>query len=1147
MARSQRIGVRRCVLVLIVAAAQGAGFGADARAPVEIFVSPSAGADANPGTSPSAALKNVKAAIGRAKPGDTVTLLSGWYEGGVVLKPGNRDRPIVLRAARRGRAFIGRPRVVTGLQPETGLEYTYAAPAHEAPPTLIESDTMVMLRQMAARMDVEELAGTYCFDETARMLYVHPSDSAGVAHHLYRATSPGVGIRLANHTVVEGLVVTGFGEAAISGRALVGAQVRDCALYGNGYGIAIWGGSDCVIRGNEVWSNRPSYGAGAQIFMGASPKAERMLVEGNFVHDSPKIGVRFYGAVANDCALRENLIFNNGAGFAYKVAEGRGNVAEGNVSFNKGGDLSAPVMRRNTYGQPVYRDTTHHQGDGSDLEVGALKTDPKFVDPAHHDYRLQSDSPMRGTGPDGAGLGAHPYDGSVVFVRPDGDDSRDGRSVASAWETLRHAARSLEPGQTLYIAPGRWREPLVLANVNGQPGTPTLIRVRGRGTATLPGIGIEGCTHLRIDGLRVAAAEGVGITVAKSKGIDLDHCAVYEGKSAGVSVAGSKGVSLDSCAIYANAGPGLDVGEDCSDVALTSSVIARNAGPQIRLKSRIPKWYSEFNAFERSADGGILGCIGEASAGDLGAWRELSGTDATSIEAASLPLAAPAAGDFRVRSGSPLAHAGRYARAVGPDGLAAAERTRRRPFERIQVISTTRTSANIAYWTPGRVCGTVIEWGETPEYGNRHDRASWKYGEYETCHTVSLLGLAPEKTYHFRLGLRDFPVQVEGEALTHAQATWSQERTFTTAGKDPEPRQLHVSLGGDDRQDGLSPQNAWRTLHKAAREARAGDTVTIAPGRYPELLRPLQTGTSEDRRITFRAERPLTVSLDGGYVRSRREGRSHCIQIQSKAYVTIENLACEKVKNHDNGGYRGGLGYSGLIGVSGSAGIEIRNCVLDGRYRYMGGLWIFEAGKMPGVPDSVVPLTVTDSLLLHGWRCMGIHTLRPCVFRNNAFVRGQTGMITILGAPPGGVVLRNNILQSLIKMKRGLPIFRYGKPEQYDSDYNCFAWDPENTIRKVMNESGRGGLKVWRGKCGEDRHSIEGDPGYPLSAMMAFGSGGQPGRAHPGLHGLSQAPLKVEDLLLPRNSPCLGKGEAEEDIGPRWRKFGLKGEVELRR
>jgi hypothetical protein len=34
-----------------------------------------------------------------------------------------------------------------------------------------------------------------------------------------------------------------------------------------------------------------------------------------------------------------------------------------------------------------------------------------------------------------------------------------------------------------------------------------------------------------------------------------------------------------------------------------------------------------------------------------------------------------------------------------------------------------------------------------------------------------------------------------------------------------------------------------------------------------------------------------------------------------------------------------------------------------------------------------------------------------------------------------------------------------------------------------------------------------------------------------------QTPLTVKDMLLPPDSPCRGKGEKGEDIGPRWQRF----------
>ncbi|MBC8445662.1 MAG: DUF1565 domain-containing protein [Chloroflexi bacterium] len=100
------------------------------RGPANLFVSSSTGDDSNTGTKRTEPLRSIKAAMLRAKPGSTITLLPGWYEGGIVLPPGTEGRPLTLRAERRGRVFIGRPRILSGFQRAEGWEYTYHEQSH---------------------------------------------------------------------------------------------------------------------------------------------------------------------------------------------------------------------------------------------------------------------------------------------------------------------------------------------------------------------------------------------------------------------------------------------------------------------------------------------------------------------------------------------------------------------------------------------------------------------------------------------------------------------------------------------------------------------------------------------------------------------------------------------------------------------------------------------------------------------------------------------------------------------------------------------------------------------------------------------------------------------------------------------------------
>ncbi|MFN2352079.1 MAG: right-handed parallel beta-helix repeat-containing protein, partial [Kiritimatiellia bacterium] len=1074
------------------------------------------------GTAPSEPLRSVPAAVERAQPGTVITLLPGRYAGGIVLNPGAPGRPITLRGACRGRVIIGEPpALITGWTRVDGLEYTYVADTKLDLQSLMESSTGRQLRPMPSLLDVEELAGTFYHDVAAGKIYLHPSDSESAERHLYIVPSPtGLGILLADHTVVEDLVLTGMGNAAIRGNDPTNAVVRHCLAYGNGYAVELRGGRDCVISGNHFWANVPKYAAGSQVYV-TKPRALGIVIENNLVYDSSKSGVRFYdvGEVVKDCVLRGNIIKGS---YSKGVPRDQGLHAENNVSLSS---LWAHAGGHNTYGfspRPEYIKQT-------DLLMN--NRDWHFADPAYMDYRLQADSPARGAAPDGSDRGAFPYDASVVFVSPDGDDSAAGTAQATAWRTLRQAVSALRPGHTLYLEPGAWDETLVLEGLHGEKTNPIRIRVRGRGRAVLSELRIRDCANLELEGLGLAGDAAV-IEVRGSHGIVLRRCWVTRAApGAGIVVGASRHVTLEHCAV-AGGGVGLLLDES-HDVELVSSLLAA-AGAQIELRGDTRDFWSEYNAFAISSGGAPLAATPAGVSATLEEWRALRGMDLASHVASIDDFVDSYRGDFRARAGRPPSYGGRYEKPVGPHEVLLPA-VSRQAIERVEVVSTTRTSANITYWTPGRVTGTLIEWGKTPEYGESYDRAERARGEYETFHTVSLLGLEPETTYHFRVGFRDHHTEEDQgdnesadiDMAAETPLVWSADYSFTTAAADPEPRLLYVASDGDDARDGLSATTAWRSLHKAAREARAGDTVTIAPGRYLELLRPLQTGTSEQGRITFRAERPLTVFLDGGFD-GDGTGRSHAVQLMSKSFITLENLVFEKARNHDNGGYRGWPGYAGLVRISGSTGVELKACVMEGRHRFMVGLVAEGLGTMPGAPPAAAPLMVSDSLFIGNWFSFFVGGRGPNHFHHNAIVRSRL-LMAAFSAP---TELRNNIYQSLGENKWGSNLFV--GVDRMDSDYNCFGWDQQNEHRVVAwlgrrpSRTAVRGLQGWQEEFGQDPHGIEADPGYPLSAQVNFGGSGKVGPARP---------LSIDDLILPPDSPCRGAGENGADIGPRWERF----------
>ena len=75
-------------------------------------------------------------------------------------------------------------------------------------------------------------------------------------------------------------------------------------------------------------------------------------------------------------------------------------------------------------------------------------------------------------------------------------------------------------------------------------------------------------------------------------------------------------------------------------------------------------------------------------------------------------------------------------------------------------------------------------------------------------------------------------------------------------------REIHVSVRGDDRNDG-SPKHMLRTISAAAQRAMPGDLVTVHAGIYRERVDPPRGGDSEARPIVYRAASGEAVEING--------------------------------------------------------------------------------------------------------------------------------------------------------------------------------------------------------------------------------------------------------------------------------------------
>ncbi|MFC5050384.1 hypothetical protein ACFPK9_07150 [Rubritalea spongiae] len=64
----------------------------------------------------------------------------------------------------------------------------------------------------------------------------------------------------------------------------------------------------------------------------------------------------------------------------------------------------------------------------------------------------------------------------TFYVKPDGNDSNDGKSVANAFASIQHAANQMGQGDTCYILGGTYRETVDISNLSGTANAPVTFK-----------------------------------------------------------------------------------------------------------------------------------------------------------------------------------------------------------------------------------------------------------------------------------------------------------------------------------------------------------------------------------------------------------------------------------------------------------------------------------------------------------------------------------------------------------------------------------------------------------------------------------------------------------------------------------------------
>lgn len=303
--------------------------------PRAFYVRQTLGDDGNDGRSPATAWRSLSKLDKALEAGDTAYVGPGLYRDAVFLaNSGTEEAPIRILADPSGR-HTGDPRgvvLITGADPvDESVFVTHSAPGvykaklSERVAGVVEMDgaqrryrgVLEPVRDVPYLDQVAELPGSFYYDPTEQVLYLHTSDGQPPSRHeleLIRRTG-GISMTGKLYVIVEGFSFRHMLDAGIvfwtgssHGAAL------DNVVWGSRQGIRVNGASDVLVAGNTLFRNENS----GVYFMNASLAG---AVIGNTLYENAK-GARWSSQSNAGLAVANVAIDNLEVGIAIENASG---------------------------------------------------------------------------------------------------------------------------------------------------------------------------------------------------------------------------------------------------------------------------------------------------------------------------------------------------------------------------------------------------------------------------------------------------------------------------------------------------------------------------------------------------------------------------------------------------------------------------------------------------------------------------------------------------------------------------------------------------------------------------------------------------------------------------------------------------------
>ncbi len=1004
------------------------GLGISAGYTTEYFVAPGGCDENNSGLSRGSAFATVQRGVDALDPGDTLTILPGEYSGSVFREGlGSSSAETVIRAEIPGTVVIRGDEPVVKFEPVDGYRFVYVANfLTDGEVTVVnEWDTNTVLNSKPAIGLLEFIPGSFFYDREAGKLYLSTADLRSPVDRSYtvsvkRSSRAGHGIELvsAQRVVLDGLAVTGFNAnqlysyrsrsmGAVWGILLADSTecvIRNCRVFMNSRGICVHSyatdsGGGNVVEGCVAWSNDGQYSngdtGGLTLIVG-----RRDVIRDSISFNNGQYGVNIYAGTRSEeeaSALIGNMAWGNGGSYYADIKVKTGNAHIHRVYSNIGlGNWSLRTPEHCLMGH------FSRECDATNIALNQMEDfdlSSEFADPDNLDFRLQADSRFRGAGPNGVDQGPHPYEETVFYVGPAGDDAADGRAVATAWRTLEHAGSHLKAGDTLYLLPGTYAADWPLA-VMGSEEEPIRIRGRGRDPVILSGVvTASNSAHLKFERLTFAAPVAVNASLA----VDFHNCVF--GGDGGLQASSTTLLSVTHCEFTAI---GLSLRRSRVSI-LSGNRFEQQGGVAVIVDADSEVRYSDYNgyanpstAWQRNGRDLSLAEIG----GDHDHYSVALDGEVLPAGVGSLVSAIRTSGPY----GTPL---GLYEPQIEETTALAAMGP--------VLHSVSATTANVE-WSVSGPTDVQLSWGVAgvDEPRDRVNLLTARSGGY------SLTGLEPGSDYWVSVEFDQPVVALSGPNA--GEVADQLMLAFTTAATPRAAITYYVAPDGNDRNDGLSRDSAFRTVAHAADRVGPGDTVLIAGGTYIESVYIRSSGEA-GRPITFRAMPGEKVVFDGD------ERNLHFAFIATnKHHLRFDGLYFRMFGfgSPDMPWSDHMRGMNGAFVLYASNDVQISRCFYDGR-----GL-----GYPPGLLQAwdCADVVVENSVVV---RSMGgsisFSACRDLRLSNNVFIGHFISVVSEAMNPPDmPFVMEHNIFTDNIPNKVFASLFNIGKIESMVEDANCY-------------------------------------------------------------------------------------------------------------